>query len=87
VINNLGLPIINRILNEQRLKNLKIVVFGFDLISEYYEYTKREIGYIKSNAYSLGANAAASILEVIKNKGDNIIQTLYPPVFKVWPEV
>ncbi|MFC5701918.1 LacI family DNA-binding transcriptional regulator [Cohnella faecalis] len=73
--------LINQLLTNPLIANdITTVSFGFDLVAEHYQYLNKPLDYIESNAYRLGSEAIATLIEVINNPEAETTQSLLPPV-------
>lgn len=77
--------LINRLLTDPSApQSVSMVAFGFDLIAEHYSYLNKDVHYIQSNAYKLGEQAVARLIELIDKPESKAKQRLLPPELSIW---
>lgn len=77
--------LINRLLTDPHApQSIPIVTFGFDLIAEHYSHLAKDVHYIQSNAYKLGIEAVARLIDLIDKPESKAKQMLLSPVLSVW---
>lgn len=85
IVTSLFMPVINRLFKKVDLfKEIKPVIFSYDILGKYNFCMDKEIDYIESNAYELGYEAASLVIKCIENKGVKIEQKLLKASLKRW---